>query len=143
MQSHYKEISFSKCEFSCGFAFCEARQTFVFNSSDSKVIENKTELEQSEGNESAGVCVSMLGGLGAVVFFFCFFPNIRGLQTVHLEDLRKETFITHTVSSYSTPVCSRDKNKLFLFIRCSYVCLSFCLSSLILRQCMFKDPPIH
>lgn len=59
--------------FSCGFAFCEARQTFVFNSSDSKVIENKTELEQSEGNESAGVCVSMLGGLGAVVFFFFLF----------------------------------------------------------------------
>lgn len=72
MQSHYKEISFSKCEFSCGFAFCEARQTFVFNSSDSKVIENKTELEQSEGNESAGVCVSMLGGVRCSGLFFFF-----------------------------------------------------------------------
>lgn len=62
MQSHYKEICFSKCEFSCSFAFCGAQQTSVFNSSDSEVIENKTELEQSEGNESLGVCVSMLGG---------------------------------------------------------------------------------
>ena len=117
MQSHYKQIILSKCEFSSGFAFCEAQQTFVFNNSVSKVIENKTEL--------------MCSGLS-----FCFFPNTRGMQTVHLEDL------THPVSLYSTPVCkhvnrcdlggsicfhqvfyikihfwSRDKNTLFSFTR--------------------------